>query len=163
MRLTFIISFLATLILSCSGYGKVQVAFFEHRTKDGQLQPIEAGGQLYHVAVQYNDKWLNAHPYYGVQEVDDVRKIGDLYSIIEIDQDVPLEKYKAEFGKHFSISDYWENPKSTYCSKLVAQILDLSPTFMKNGNGWGISPDEVYKILSSKPHREVRSCTNLFL
>jgi hypothetical protein len=163
MRQKHILSFILALIFSSIGFAKVQVAFFEYRTKDGQIYPIEIGGRLYHVAIQYKDKWLNAHPFYGVQLVDDVHQIGQLYSIIEIDREIPNGKFNAELGKKFSLDDPWKNSKTSYCSKLVAQILDISPTKMKSRKGWGISPDDLYGILKADPHNEARSCRGLLL
>lgn len=156
------ISFLIAFILSSSSYAGVQVAFFEKRTKDGQLAPIEPGGHLYHVAIQIEDRWLESHPFYGVREVADLRQIGDLYSIVELDREVAIEKYRAEFGKPYSLADSWDSTKSTYCSKLVAQVLDIKPLQMKSREGWGISPDGLYRVLKRAPHREALSCSKVF-
>lgn len=88
--------------------------FFEKRTKDGQLVPIAPGGHFYHVAIQFGGHWLHAHPFYGVQEVKDVRSLGDLYSLVEIDREGPVEKYKAEFEKTFSVVDSWNRTLKSF-------------------------------------------------
>lgn len=163
MRIKHLIIFILTLGLSSIGYCSVKVAFFVHRTKNGQIQPIETGGTFYHVAIQYSNQWLHAHPFYGVQVVDNVNDIGQLYSIIEVDRDISITRFKAEFGKSFSITDSWENKKSTYCSKLIAQILEISPTLMKNGNGWGISPDDIYIDLKNQKLQENIICKNALI
>ena len=140
----------------------VKVAFFEYRQSNGQIQSIEPGGRLYHVAIQYKDQWMNAHPFYGVQIVDHVQQIGKIYSIIEIDRNIAESDYMAQMGKLFSIQEGWESRKFTYCSKLVGQLLGIQPTLMKSGPGLGLSPDDLYKILKSVPHNEVFSCKALF-
>ncbi len=140
---------------------KVTIAFFENRTSDGILYPIEPGGHLYHVAIQYHDKWLNAHPYFGVMIVDKVESIGQLYSLVEINVNIDESKYQKEFGKLFSIAEGWENSKTTYCSKMVAQILDIDPIPMKNGKGLGVSPDGLYATLQKYPHKERFSCNKI--
>lgn len=140
---------------------KVKVAFFELKAQDGQYLSLETGGRLYHVAIQYGDRWLDAHPFEGVREVNDVHSLGHLYSVIELDRDIPSGKYIIEMGKTFSTTDEWSNNKTTYCSKMVAQILDIPPSQMTTRAGLGISPDRLYHALKREPHREVRTCSSI--
>lgn len=151
------------VLTSSLAHAKVQIAFFEKRNARGELTPIEPGGHLWHLAIQNQGQWMHAHPFFGVIEADDVRKVGQLFSVIEIDQDIPRERYEAERGKKFSMTDPWHSSETTYCSKLVAKILGIPPQPMLNEEGLGISPDDLYKILKAQPHREIRTCSGLFL
>lgn len=163
MGWTALISILLIMSLDARAIASVKVAFFEHRTKDGQLQPIEEGGHLYHVAIQNGEVWMNAKPYYGVHEVSDVRVVGDLYSVIEIPFTPAMEDFERQRGKTFNMHTDWRDVHTTYCSKLVAQILNIRPIPLKKGIGLGLSPDDLYLILKSGPHREVLSCRKSFL
>lgn len=169
------ILFFAAAFLSTSVYANVEVAFFEYRTSSGQVISVEPGGQFYHVAVRYQNSryrnsryqngWLHAHPFYGVVLEPDIHKVGQLVSVLSLDQnlsDHQLEQIEKEIGKKFSMSDDWSDSTSTYCSKLVANILNIKPTLMKNGQGWGISPDDLYHELKAQHFSEKKSCEKLF-
>ena len=156
-RLFFLILFVNIKLLA-----QVKVAFFEYRQQNGQFVSIEPGGRLYHVAIQYQNKWMQAHPFFGVKIDEKLEHVGQLYSVIEINNLASEEYFKKQLRKKFSITDSWQNKNSTYCSKLVAEILNIQPTLMKNGQGWGLSPDDLYKILKQQPHVEVLSCRQLF-
>lgn len=157
----WILSFCLVFASSLAGAAS-RVAFFELRQKDGQLIPLEQGGHFYHVAIEVPGGWMHAHPFYGVQSVRDIQQLGQLYSIIQTDLNPDWKIAQTQVGKKFSLQDPWNDSKSTYCSKLVAQILNLPPTLMRNGQGWGLSPDDLYEILKNRPHLESKSCRGLY-
>ena len=142
---------------------KVQVAFIEWKQQDGTYLSLEPGGRLFHVAIQFEDRWLNATGYAGVHEVQNIHDLGQIYSVIELDRDIPRGKFLAEFGKKFSTEDAWSNKASTYCSKMVAQILDIAPSPMTSKMGLGVSPDRLYRALKAMPHREIKTCSATLL
>jgi hypothetical protein len=139
-----------------------EVAFFEYRTKDGRLVSIEPDGQRYHVAIKTKQGWLHSHPFYGVVLEENIHKIGQLVSVLSSDILIDDRDFEKEYGKKFSITDSWDDRTSTYCSKLVAQILNIKPSLMKNGKGWGLSPDDIYFELKHLNYSEKKSCRMLF-
>ncbi|MBO9665605.1 MAG: hypothetical protein J7501_02180 [Bdellovibrio sp.] len=174
------IRYLIAFILSTAPFGanaSVKVAFFEARDANGKIVTMEKGGRFIHVAISVGNKWMHAHPYWGVQLVDSLKKIGDP-AVILTDESVAdlnesqVQKYlRQKYDSSFS----WEDHDKTYCSKLIANILQISPSPMQfTGTVWqfqnraraqgvGVSPDDVFNELKSRGyHSWMNRCEQVF-
>lgn len=155
----WVMSFLLLTFLSVPARS-AEVAFIEV-LQDGKPVQLEPGGRFYHVAIRYQGQWLQAHPHGGVTLVKDIRPYGDRFLIME-NSEVP-EPGPAQvarwLGKPFDFSYTWDNPKATYCTRLVAELLGVPPQLMTfKSEHWknhfhkaegepGLSPDKLFKEL----------------
>jgi len=161
--------------MSSASFAQVRVAFFEMKDPTGVRVELEPGGQFFHVALQLKDgSWIHTHPYYGVQVVEDLRKIGEPKSMLAsaLWREIDREKIFHELGKPFDFKFRWFDPETTYCSKLVGQLLGLSPLPSSfSGAIWksldldatnpvGLSPDDLFYLLLSNGFKieRPRSC-----
>ncbi|AFY01224.1 Hypothetical protein Bdt_1528 [Bdellovibrio bacteriovorus str. Tiberius] len=155
-----------------------KIAFFEARDAQGNLVTMEKGGRYLHVAISVGDKWLHAHPYWGVQLVNLLSDIGDPALIVtqEAAPDLTEKDIKQYLHQKYDTSYSWAAKDKTYCSKLLAQILNLPPTPMRfSGSIWknrnstaptelGISPDDIYRELKWRGYRPWSNrCEKLFV
>ncbi len=154
--------FATIVFFALSTQAKVTVAFLQLRDPQGNVVQLETGGRFYHVAISFKGKWLQAHPYRGVEMVtmDKIREIGEITEWIEISDLEDLEDKKVEkfLGKPFDHSFLWDDEK-IYCAELVGKLLDLKPTPMtfdpahwpkeyQKFNGLpGMSPDDIFEAL----------------
>lgn len=154
--------FILIFLVSLSVQAKVQVAFIQMRDYYGNIVQLEPGGRFAHSAISYKGKWLQAHPYWGVQHVtfDKVQKMGEVLEILEVPglEELDEAKVAALLGKPFDHGYIWDDEK-IYCSELIAKLLDLKPVPMVFSETWpaeyqalnglpGLSPDGVYRNLS---------------
>lgn len=169
--------FLLILFISLTSFAAVDVAFFEVRLRDGTLLQLEKDGRFAHVAIRVGNRWLHSHPRNGVELVDSLREIGDAKQILSSDdeEEISAEIANEVVGLPYDFNFNWDDTTSTYCSKLVAQILGVPPMPMKfDGPYWekfkkpanegqpGVSPDGLYRSLKSYGYsaRPVNTCTS---
>ncbi|WP_413575754.1 hypothetical protein ACLVWU_15435 [Bdellovibrio sp. HCB290] len=152
------------LIFSSAAFAGVKVAFFEAKDSSGQLITMEDGGRFYHVAISVDDKWLHTHVYWGVQLIPDLHQLGEPALILENEKSPGLQEadLKQFLNQRYDSTYSWSNPDKTYCSKLVAQILNVAPSPMTfSGTIWrgktsgysrelGVSPDDLYRELKKR-------------
>lgn len=146
-----------------SAQAGVHVAFFEIRDTSGRLVQLEVNGRFAHVAISYRGGWLHAHPIRGVERVESLSEIGAATEIL-VQPSLPdlSEANVAPFlGRAYDPRFRWDDLSSTYCSKLVAQLLAVEPIPMTFATEhWsdrselphlepGLSPDDLYTILKS--------------
>jgi hypothetical protein len=156
-----------SLIFSIIADAAVEVAFFEGYLQDGSLIQFEEGGRFYHVALKVDGGWLQAHPYFGVMIEPNINKVGHHVVTLRNERipDIREEQYKEYLGLKFTQDyDSWDDPNSTYCSKLLGKILEIEPLpfqnrklestlakilGLKNKNS-GLSPNDLFRILSEE-------------
>lgn len=160
-----VVLFAGTFIQTLNLEAKVTVAFLQVRNYHGQVVQLEPGGQFAHMAISFKGMWLHAHPLKGVELVstEKLSKIGVIQEQIELSDIEELDETKvAKFlGKPFD-GDYSWNDDAIYCAELVAKLLGLRPTPMTFDSAlWppqyqalsgklGLSPDDIYQILSRR-------------
>jgi hypothetical protein len=162
---------LLPFFISLQAYA-ADVAFFEVHDKSGKPFQLEPGGRFMHVAIRYGDLWLHAHPKGGVSLIRDITMYGDETVILRDSRrpDPSFSTFVSWLGKPFDYSYRWGNPASTYCSRIVAEVLGIEPLIMdfssehwklhlgRNEGGLGLSPDDLYKILREAGWLEVHDC-----
>ncbi|HMN68758.1 MAG TPA: hypothetical protein PKC28_09505 [Bdellovibrionales bacterium] len=141
-----------------------EVAFIAKKS-DGKLVELEPGGHFLHVAIRVGDQWLHAHTWRGVELVDSIRDFGDEF-VYMANPSVPepgAEQVRAVLGKPFDMDFRWYEHGKTYCTRLIAELLDVKPRPMKfTGLYWrtigvkpghrepGLSPDELFDELARR-------------
>lgn len=135
------------------------VYFFEHRNTDGSVDSFDKDGRFYHVALKYKNQILEAHPYYGVHLAKDINKVGQLAAVLISKTDIPDldQKVQNQLGKKFNLYSPWGDKNTTQCSKLVGQIIGVSPVLFENGDRT-LSPDRLYKQLVKMNFHDCQSC-----
>lgn len=146
----------------------VRVAFFEARDRLGRLVQLEPNGRFYHVAISYRYGWVQSAPKVGVQQLNDIRPLVKLFgepAVVLRNENLPAigwQKVKPYLRLPFDYQFRWDDPRSTYCSKLVANLLDIDPLPMQFDSpywrrsrtsykaGLGLSPDDLFRILQAK-------------
>jgi hypothetical protein len=143
----------------------VDVAFVEIRNYNGDLLQLEPNGQFAHIAISYKGKWLHSHPYRGVEIVSmaELEKIGTVKEILPVFDLSELDRTLVEtfLGKPYDANFSWDD-ESIYCSELIGKLLRMEPEpmqfkaevwpeqFQKFRGKLGLSPDDIYKILSDR-------------
>ena len=144
----------------------IQIAFLSRTHLDGNIESLELDGRYVHVAVKYKNKWLQAHPYYGVILSDNLEGLGKIEEIFEAYPNLEIsEVFLSEvLGKPYNFISLWEDASTYNCSKLIAKLLDIKPrpmTFEESiwGNRFaefrgqlGLSPDELFHEIQSLPN-----------
>jgi hypothetical protein len=107
----------------------LQVAFFIKKTATGKIEIYEKGSVYSHVAMKVGDKWLNAHPWRGVELTNNLDGMGE---IVEIMEDPSVDEPDQEFldsvlGKKFFIFAAWDDSNIFYCSKVIGKYLNVNP------------------------------------
>lgn len=145
------------------------MAFIKIRKPNGEALQLEPNTDFAHVAIRYKNQWLHAAPGRGVELMSDLASIGE---VTMLRSEVAPDLTEAQIQKYLSLpydpTFRWEDSHSTYCSKLVAQILEeinllrLELTPMNfSGPNWehipnlprgeiGISPDELFVALRNQ-------------
>ncbi len=162
---------------------EVKVVFVEVKGYGGRQVELEQNGRFAHVAISYKGNWLQSYPGHGVELISyaDLAKMGKLVMLKSKSHVEPSDEFVEQvLGQSFDMNFSWESD-SYYCSKLVAKILDLTPTPMEfNTRAWpksfqkltgllGISPDDVYEQLldrgflhmTGKRSVRAKNCTEL--
>lgn len=170
--------FLVVLVLlpMARGVLAAEVVFLEIHDREGKPIQLEPEGRFAHVAIRTGEKWLHAYPYEGVTLIDDFGDYGHAYMRMRNSSipDPSPEKIKAWLGKPFDHLFLWDNPMATYCSRLVADLLDIAPRPMDfDSSYWrtvqgapkgrlGLSPDELFVELWRRGFRPV-TCAGLLV
>ena len=144
---------------------EVRVAFFA-------ATGPEWGARFEHVAISVGSGWLHADSPDGVSYVARLESIG-VPSVVLANQALPdfeIERVRALIGLPYDRHFRWDDRESSYCAKLVGQLLAIAPSPMRfRAPGWrgirglpmgepGLSPDEVYEVLRRK--RDFRPVVN---
>lgn len=147
---------------------EVKVAFFELYDLRGNRVELEKGSRFAHVAISYGKGWIHAHPQRGVVYDLKLESIAPHYTIIS-NPSIPALTYaqvRRFLGLPYDSTFTWSDPFSTYCSKLIAQLLDIPPQPMDfSASHWGpqykkyhglpgISPDKVYRSLLQRNYNQ---------
>lgn len=145
---------LVTIWLSCAPAHSTTVAFLEQRWPDGRLVQLEPGGRFSHTAIKIGRKWLHAYPSTGVDLVYNIERYGDHVVYLRNDaySSPTLWQVQKWIGKPFDWAYRWAVENSTYCSRLVAELLHIPPRSL------GLSPDELYEELLKRGFKPVGRC-----
>lgn len=168
---------------ACFGAGvlanaDVQVAFFEHPQVTASPSELEPNGRYHHVAISVGRQWLHAHPWRGVELVDQIGQIGQLSKLIHLHGQpaVQPEEVRHLIGRPYNLLAPWHSDESYNCSKLVGQLLGITPRPMTfSGAAWrgirnlprgelGLSPDDIHRWLTRWPRwgPTQHACRSLF-
>lgn len=153
-------------LLSFQQAQALQIAFLSRTHVNGIIESLEPNGRYVHVAIRYKEKWLQAHPYYGVIMSDDLEGLGKIEEIFEIYPHLEISPIflSKVLGKPYNFISLWDDPSTYNCSKLIAKLLDIKPrpmTFEESiwGNRFadfrgqlGLSPDELFHEIQSLPN-----------
>lgn len=147
------------LTFSATTWAETVVVFFEYRTSDGQIFSFEEGGKFYHAALKYQDGYIEARPYYGVHFEQDIKKMGAVAAVLRSPKTIPHldQRVQKELGKRFELYSDWNDPDTTQCSKLVGQIIGVSPVKLSTGN-ISLSPDTLFRQLLHLGFKPCMSC-----
>ena len=153
---------LLLLMGSLSVKAQVRVAFFEAHYLDGSIVELTEGGQFYHVAIHIGGKWYHTSTKKGVTTMDGLHSLADI-RLVEIleNKDITLryKDIKPYLGLKFDYTYSWDRPGTTYCSKFIAQLLEIPPKKMDfSTKHWerantvdkqslGVSPDYLFEKL----------------
>lgn len=151
--------FLLTFVVSFTLKAEVVVVFFEYKKSNGQIISFDPGGRFYHAALKYADGYIEAHPYYGVHYEKNVKKVGHPVAVLKskrVINDLD-QRVKNQLDKDFDLYSPWNDEKTTQCSKLVGQILGVTPVKVQGGN-ISLSPDTLYHQLVKMGYRPCMSC-----
>lgn len=168
---------LILLVFSELGFCSVSVALFEFYNEQDQLIQLEPGGRFYHVAISTKKGWLHSHPKKGVELIRILDEIGP-HRVILTNQSLMAftwDEIQPYLGLPFDYGYKWEDSDSTYCSKLIANLLKIDPLPMSFASDhWeksgldsiqelGLSPDDLFRILKKRGFVETPSpsCENL--
>ncbi|MES2854501.1 MAG: hypothetical protein V4692_01505 [Bdellovibrionota bacterium] len=150
------------ILTSLRAEALVEVAFFEVKLRDGSVLQLEKDGRFAHVAIKIENGWLHSHPRKGVEFNSTLEEIGDAKEILSNESiaDFSFTEIEHLVGLPYDYAFDWNDPLSSYCSKLVALLLGINPTPMKfEGPYWekfkkhkaeglpGVSPDGLYREL----------------
>lgn len=156
---------------------RIEVAFIEVRSASGQLVQLEKHGRYAHVAIRFHDQWLHADPYRGVELVDSLDQMGTVAVrlVSEVAPDLEAAEVERSLGLRYDRSFGWDDKSSTYCAKLIGELLKIAPTPMNfDADIWkiqsvvrrgelGLSPDDLYTALKERGYRSrARTCSALF-
>lgn len=163
------------LFFSSLSHATVRVAFFRMYSSTGELLRLEPEGQFFHMAVQLADgQWLHSHPAKGVEIVPRLSAISSRAVVLtnEMWPSLTLADVQPYVGLPFDYRYNWSDSKSSYCAKLVANLLNIEPLPMTFADehwkgsqqasltGLGLSPDDLYRILGTMGfHPPVRKVT----
>ena len=154
MQKLFFVSII--LFFKAFSYAQTTVYFFEYRLSNGSVYSFDEGGRFYHTALKVDDKVLEAHPFYGARLASDLSSVGHLAAILYSPD--PIEnlnaKVQALLGRKFDLYSPWDNPQTTQCSKLVGQIIGVSPVVVQGGN-LSLSPDLLYAELIKRGFTDI--------
>jgi hypothetical protein len=156
-KLIFYFTILVLALLgSLSAKAQTTVYFFEYRMPNGQVYSFDPGGRFYHAALKFHDQILEAHPFYGARLTGDLDKVGHLVAILHSKKTVKDfdAKVQAQLGKAFNLYSPWDDPNSTQCSKLIGQIIGVSPVPVQGGN-ISLSPDTLYRELKKRGFKDI--------
>lgn len=161
-----IIVCLSLLFLSLPSIALVEVGFFSAVPSNPFVEPNK---NFVHVAIRFKGQWLSAMPYHGVYLADGFNHYYHVTSIFIHDRENLKESdYAIYLEREFKYWSDWDDETSTSCSKLVGQILGLTPKPMEsvlwvegsNKRAMGLSPDEVFEALTSMGYKSLGTCVD---
>lgn len=161
--LKFAAFLLSQILILSTAFASVEVYFFEYRDHKGKIYSFDPNGKYYHAAIRLPDgRLLEAHPYFGGRVAKDIKAIGyKLVAALKFKKEFSglLERAEDQIGKPFDLYSNWEDPKTTQCSKLVGQIIGVSPVLYDDGR-YTLSPDTLYFQLKKQGFKDCQSCLN---
>lgn len=147
--------FLLLSLLTAMASEAVEVGFVTY------IDAESGGRNRYHVFLSYPDRhqsWIHAYPPLGVTVFSDLHEFFFAPDTHHVEVELfhaPFWKiashlYRPYLGKEFDADYDGRRPNSTYCSKMVGEILGmyLSP-FEDDPRRRGISVEEVYDFVTS--------------
>lgn len=155
-KLCFIAYFLL-IFFWADNSSATQIVFFKSFRPNGE--PVVFEGLYSHVAISFKNQWLHAHPYYGISLSEDLTQFGPNYVLLENPNypEPSVTFVNQQLKMKFNIFAQWQSPHETYCSKLVGQALNMTPTKMRfKSKNWqrtnalkhrgelGLSPSDLY-------------------
>lgn len=153
------------LIMTQWAHATVNVAFFRSYDQQGNIIQLEPNGEFFHVALQIEDgRWVHIHPGRGVEIVSQIDLIGSHPVILANENwtSISIKKIEPFLGLPFDFTYRWETIDSSYCAKLVANLLAIDPMptsfstrFWLNGihsykPDVGLSPDDIFGELKKR-------------
>jgi hypothetical protein len=166
--------FFPFLFFCVSSSATVSVAFFEMYDHRQQRVELEKGGRFYHVAISTEAGWLHVSPKDGVELFESLDQVA-LKTVVLTDETRPtlsLQDIAPYLNLPFDYGYRWNSKNSTYCSKLVANLLKIKPlpmTFesshwkwaqLPSRRGKGLSPDDLYAALKGRKNfKEQTACS----
>lgn len=164
MKVVFLI--LLSVFCCTASLATVRVAFFEAYDHTGKVIRLLPDSEYFHVAIQIENVWYHTDQMEGVTVLEAFNDLGPQYTLKSIlvnnAIDLPSSVMLPYLNMPFDLYYDWSNPKTTYCSKLIANILDIKPsvnlfqsTYWSQARGLkkgqeGVSPDELYAKLLEK-------------
>lgn len=114
---------------------QVKIAFIKVYTPNCNLVYLEPPFEYSHVAISYQDGWLNAHPKHGVQFTKTLEELDfpkTQYKIMEHPLMSEIEYHEVQniIGKPYDSSFNWKTNQSFYCTELVAKLIGVKPVPM---------------------------------
>lgn len=162
---------LLLILFFCSwSHADVSVIFFQIQDGQDRVVQLEEGGDFFHVALQLEDgTWIHSHPKRGVEIITNPVLLSKNFVILTHPDwpSIRRDSVKKFLGLPFDFTYDWVDQKSTYCSKLVGELLDIKPLPMsfrsehwkysrtQVSNGMGLSPDDLYSILKNSGFLEI--------
>lgn len=141
----------------------VRVAFFKGYDEQGKEVRLTDDGEYFHTSIQIEGVWYEVETKEGVRRMASVTEHPylKLRRVLEKNIGLSYKDIAPYMGLPFDTKYYWDDPESSYCTKLIANLLNVSPRPMSfEGENWenalhapkgtlGLSPDELYKELLS--------------
>lgn len=141
-----------------------RVAFFEAYDHNGKVIRLLPESDYFHVAIQIEDVWYHTDQYEGVAVLKRLSDLGPQFKLksllASVDKALSTSAIEPFLKLPFNFYYDWDDPNTTYCSKLVANLLGVEPSVnlfespywsqaygVKKGEK-GISPDELFEKLS---------------
>lgn len=156
------IFFLSIYFYSILAFSKVRVAFFEAYYRDGRRVELTTGGLYFHVAIEAGGKWYHTSPKEGVTTLTELKSQPGMRLVEVLEHEeikITYKDIKPYLHQKFDYTYNWDSRETTYCSKFIAQLLDIKPKKMSfasphwnlaknlNRSGLGISPDDLFEAL----------------
>ena len=166
------------LFFSPYSYGQVVIAYIEMKDHSGRPLQLEPNGRFAHMAIFYQNKWLHAHPYRGVELIteEQLRQIGTpvkvTYDFVNGLAENDVKKYmQYTYDNEMS----WDSNEKLYCAELIGKLLKIEPLPMyftlpvwnemrkKSYGNLGLSPDDIYLIMQKRQRENKNQCKNVFI
>lgn len=154
---------LMCISISAAALAEVEIGFFS-ATQGSSTEQATSG--FVHVAIKYQGQWLSAMPYHGVYLTEGFNHYYHTASIIIPNiKNLSENDFRQYLGVDFNYYSDWNDPETISCSKLVGRLLNLNPkvmSFQPLSGGkkalMGLSPDEIFSVLSAQGHAVLNKC-----
>lgn len=167
-----LVLFTLIFIFVLNANARIEVAFLEAWSRNGKKVELEKGDRFAHVAIKYDGLWLHAAPRNGTELVSEINVFpkDEITEILVDDSaaDLTDQEVRMLIGTPYDFHFRWDDTYGTYCSKLVAKLLNIQPQPMKFDGSYfngiknlpvgepGISPDGVYRELKLRGYSSHR-------